>query len=206
MKRALRIISIDGTRGSGKTSQIAMLSRYFKAAGLQCLTLKAGDDIKTGLAAIAQSESFLANDSNSIVIMDGSIARPMVADIITGMPTPAVMDKYKELTHAYEKINHTYGVACFLIVMDDVQECNRRILKFKELTGSTNQAIDDTATEADIVSGMRFFDNHVISKNIKFHVINVYPKNSILEINKSIMDRLSDRYDFPKTKKDSNDW
>jgi len=206
MKKILRIISIDGTRGSGKTSQIAMLSKYFKAAGLQCLTLKAGDDVKKGLEAISLTESFLTKDPKAIVILDGSVARPMVTDITTGMSTPSVTDKYRELTHSYEKINHHYGVACFLIVMDDIQECNRRISKFKESTGTPSQVIDNLSMESEIVNGMRFFDNHITSKNIKFHVINIHPKNSMIEINKAIMDRLSEKFEFPKIKKDSDDW
>jgi hypothetical protein len=208
MARPLRIISIDGTRGAGKTSQIAMLSRYFKSIGFQVSTLKMtdGDPIQSGIIALNYIESFLPKGDNTMVILDGSIARPMVADIITGMSNTNLLEKFKLLTHAYERVDHKYGIACFLMVMDDMQECNRRIEKFKSLTGIDANVVEDLIQERDIINGMRFFNNHIASKNIQFQVLDIEPHHSMLEIHKTIMGKLSDKYEFAKPKKDDNEW
>lgn len=208
MKRPLKIISIEGTRGSGKSSQIAMLSRHFKNIGMSVSTLKAisGDPIQSGLVAIDFIEPFFNKHPNGLIIYDGSIARPMVEDLISGMPTPKLMDKFKALTQAYERIDHKYGIANFLMVMDDMEECKKRLLKHQELTGVDSKEIADTVHESDIVSGMRFFNNHISSKNIQFDVIDIQPHQSIIQINKIILDKLGEKYEFDKPKKDDNDW
>lgn len=208
MNRPLRVISIDGTRGAGKTSQISMLTKYFKSAGMVVSTLKMtdGDPVLSGIVTIEFAKSFLDKNNNNLVIIDGSIARPMVADMITGMSTVALQEKYKRLTSAYERLDHEFGVASFLMVMDDIEECNKRLRRKKALTGTSNNEVVDLIQEHDIVSGMRFFNNYIASKNIKFDVLDIHPLNSILDLNKSIITKLTEKYDFKKPKKDENDW
>jgi thymidylate kinase len=206
MERPLKVVSIDGTRGAGKSSQIAMLSKHFKSLGLKVSTLKTtdGDPVQSGIVAMDFVDSFLSKNSDGIVIMDGSIARPMVADIITGMPTTTLLEKFKHLTHAYERINHKYGIVNFLIVMEDLEECEKRLEKFRSLTGQDSREIE--ANEQDVVSGMRFFNNHIASKNIQFQVLDIESHHSMNEIHKTIMEKLAEKYEFPKPKKDDNEW
>ena len=208
MVKPLRIISIDGTRGVGKSSQIAMLSKYFKSLGMSVSTLKmtSGEPIQSGLIALEFTKTFLEKSTDNLVILEGSIARPMVGDIMTGMSNTALLEKYKHLTHQYEVLFNSYGIANFLLVMDDISECNRRIKRFKDLTGHGNDPVENTSHEADIVSGMRYFNNHIASKNITFQVLDVRPTNTMLEIHKTIMDKLSEKYEFKKVKKDENEW
>jgi adenylylsulfate kinase-like enzyme len=122
MKRPLRIISIDGTRGAGKSSQISLLSKHLKSIGMTVSTLymTAGEPIQSGLIAIEFCETFLAKNDKNVVILDGSIARPMVVDIMSGMSNTNLMEKYKALTSAFERLDHRYDVANFLLVMDDM--------------------------------------------------------------------------------------
>lgn len=209
MAKPLRVISIDGTRGAGKTSQIAVLARHLKSIGMVVSTLKMadGDDpIQSGLVSLAFVESFLAKGDNHVVILDGSIARPMVVDTMTGMSTPNLLEKYKLLTSGFEKLDHKYSVANFLMVMDDMAECNRRIKKFKALTGQGNDEFLDLNHEHDIVSGMRFFNNHIASKNLKFEVLDLLPHQSILDINKLVLEKLASKYEFELPKRTSEDW
>lgn len=209
MARPLRVISIDGTRGAGKSSQIAMLSRHLKSIGMVVSTLKMtdGDDpILSGKIAMEFVESFLAKADNHVVILDGSIARPMVVDIMTGMSNIVLAEKYKALMHSYEKIDHRYGIANFLLVMDDMEECGRRIKKFKTLTGQGNDEILDLNQEHDIVNGMRFFNNHIASKNIQFYILDLFPQQSMLEINKLVLAKLAEKYEFTLPKRSSEDW
>lgn len=208
MDKPLRVISIDGTRGAGKTNQIAMLSKHFKALGMSVSTLKMidGDPIVSGLVSIQFVESFLKSAPNGLVIIDGSIARPIVVDIMSGMSTPNLLDKFKALTHAYERLDHAYHVASFLMVMDDLEECARRVEKLKVLTGRESQEISNWEQERDVISGMRFFNNHISSKNIRFQVLDIDPRHSIMDINKMIMKRLEEQYTFTKAQKDDSEW
>ena len=208
MKKPLKIISVDGTRGTGKTSQIKMLAKYLKSLGLTCSTLDSGDNIQSMSIAIKFTESFLDNpfNPNGVVILDGSIARPMVQELIGGVSTPKVMDKYKNVIHDYERLDQKHGMVGLLLVMDDIDELNNRITKHRELSGKDSNDVVDLSRESDIVNGMRTFNNHVVSKNIKFHTINIEPVNSIIEINKAMIDYLKENYDIPVSIKDDNDW
>lgn len=209
MGRPLRVISIDGTRGAGKTSQIAMLSRHLKSIGMVVSTLKMADGedpIQSGLVSIAFCESFLAKGDNHAVILDGSVARPMVVDIMTGMPNTVLLEKYKLLMQAYERLEHKYGIASILMVMDDMEECNRRIKKFKQLTGQGNDEFLDLNQEHDVVSGMRFFNSHIASKNINFQVLDLLPYQSMIDINKLVLATLSQKYEFQLPQRNSEDW
>ena len=208
MNRPIRIISIDGTRGAGKTSQIAALSRYFKSIGFKVSTLNAisGEPIQSGMIAVNFIEGWLPKDPKNIVILDGSVARPIVGDIMSGMSTPNILDKYKLLMHGYERLEHQYGVASFLMIMDDLDECNRRIAKHKVLVGKGNDEIVDLHLEDDVVNGMKFFNNHVASKNLQFQSITVLPHESILMISKVILNKISEKYDLDQPKKNDEEW
>lgn len=200
------MISIDGTRGAGKTSQIGILARHFRSMGVNVLSLNSGGGIKTEIETLSKAEEFLTSEPNGIVILDGSIARPIVMDIIAGMSNPTILEKYKELTHIYERLDHKYGIACFLMVMDDMEECNRRIKRKKELTGSGGLEIENLVEEGSIVSALRLFNNHITSKNIHFQTIVFEKTNPMLEINKTLILKLAEKYEFPSQKKDANDW
>ena len=205
MKKPLKIISIDGTRGAGKSSQIGVLSRHFKTLGLKVSSVKVGGSIDDDMAHMAYIEAFLSKTSDGIVIMDGSIARPMVKDLISGIPTPTILEKYRELTHAYERLDHKYGIACFLIVMSDLRECGLRLEKYNKMMG-LNTPIPDLSAERDVVLGMKNFNNHIVSKNLNFQILDIVPENTMMEIQKAILEKLDEKYEFEKPKRDPNDW
>jgi thymidylate kinase len=208
MSTPLRIVSIDGTRGAGKTSQIAMLSAFFKKAGLSPLIIKLREDssIKENILSLQQAGDYLALDSSNAVLFDGSIARAMVVDLISGMPSAKLVDKYKELTHAYERVNHKYKVASFLMAMDDIAECSRRIEKHRSLSKLTSAPIENESVEKDVVSGMRFFNNHIASKNITFQVIDVDNTDTMRDLHSLILELLAKQYTMPVIKKDEDEW
>jgi len=199
------MISIDGIRGVGKTTQINMLARHFRGMGVDILVIKSGEDVDSGVEAIEKTNTFLEKE-NTMVIMDGSVARMMVVELVSGIAETVVTDKYKSLINGYERLNHKYGIVGLLMVMDDLEECNKRILKKSALSGLPEAAIDNPAVEVDIVSGMRFFNNHVASKSVKFHTFNIEASNSMLDIQKLILSYLSENYKIKQPKKDPNDW
>ena len=185
-----------------------MLSKHLKTLGFKCSTLESGDDVRSASIAIKFTESFLDNklNPNGFVILDGSIARPMVVSLIGGIPTAKVMDTYKSAIHDYERLDQKYGMVGLLLVMDDVVELNNRLIKREALSGLKACDVVDTNKESDIVNGMRTFNNHVISKNIKFHTFNLEPADSMMEINKEIIKYLNEHYELPPPIKDDNEW
>lgn len=205
MKKSLKIVSIDGTRGTGKSSQVRMLADYLKKAGLKCSTLKAGEDAQHNLISLQFIESFLAKGDDHVVILDGSIARPMVTELISGTSAVDVIDHYKHVMHDYEKLNQKYGICGILFVMDDLEEILRRYERFTELTGIVIQDLDLTK-EHDIISGMRTFNNHIASKNISFHVFNMDSGDSIMAIQKEVVKYLHEKYDIPVPIRNQDDW
>lgn len=205
MGRPLKVISIDGTKGSGKTSQIGMLARLFRSNGLPCEVFSAGKTIPSGQLAIDKIRHFLKSNPDGIAILDGSIARMMVSELLIGKSKEKVMDEYKHLTHDYERLDHDYGIAAFLMIMDDLAECERRLNRQKQLLG-VDAGTYDLTHEADIINGMRFFNNHVASKNMTFRVIDIENNNTMMEINKTLLKILSENYTMPSLKKDDADW
>lgn len=205
MARPLKIISIDGTKGSGKTSQIGMLARLLKDNSIPCLVIQAGKDIAAGQVAIQKIRTFVSENPNGIAILDGSIARMMVSDLMIGKAKDRVIDEYKYLTHDYERLDHEFGIASFLMIMDDLKEGERRLVKRKALLGIEAEEYDP-GYEADIVNGMRFFNNHVASKNMTFRIIDIESEDTMMKIHKKLMDLLSNSYELPDLKKDKNDW
>lgn len=147
----------------------------------------------------------MSENPNGIAILDGSIARMMVIDLMVGKKKEVVIDEYKHLTHDYERLDHEFGIAAFLMVMDDLKEGERRLAKRKALLGIENDDYDPTH-EADIVNGMRFFNNHVASKNMTFRIIDIENDDTMMEINRDLLKLLDAHYKMPKLKEDKNEW
>lgn len=182
-----------------------MLAAYLKKAGLKCSTLKAGGDAQHNLVSLQFIESFLAQGDDHVVILDGSMARPMVTELIKGVPASTVIDHFKHVMHDYEKLNQKYGVCGILFVMDDVEAILNRYEKYTELTGILVEDLDLTK-EHEIVSGMRTFNNHVASKNISFHVFNMEADDSIMAIQNEVVSYLHEKYEIPIPPRSQDDW
>lgn len=198
MRKPLRIINIDGVDGIGKTTQIRILYTSLKADGIPVKVLHLKDNVKSALALSYEANEFLKENENGIVICDGSIARMIVVDDLAGISQQDLMEKYRSVIFEYEKLNHSYGVTNILMVTDDVQFCHNRILKRGKLANKEESGILDFEHEKDIVKGMKFFDSHIISKNLKFHVVEIESEDSILEIKEEIWDFLTENYTIKK--------
>ena len=206
MNKPLRVISVDGTRGSGKTSQINMLSRLMMSLKLPFLVVKPGSDELSTITALKESDLFLQNTPNGVVIMDGSVARPMVLDLIAGTSPMVVIDRFKHTMHNYEILHQKYNIASLLFVMDNAEKARERLAKKSVLEGNEGVNIKDTDVETELISGMRTFNNHIASKNIKFHTFNLEPSDSIMAIHEQVKKYLYQNYDIPVLPRNDNDW
>lgn len=198
MRRYLRIINIDGTEGSGKTTQIKMISDYFKTIGVPCKVNYLDDNIESGIAACQETMKFLQENEYGVVINDGSPARMIVTDLVFGMQNLQVLEKYKELLQIQEVANHKYGTANLLLVMEDVDEAHRRLLRKGQLFGVDTYGIQDLQKETDVVNAMKKFDVHPASKGLKFDVINVGPKEPILDVSLKIKEFIDKNFEIKK--------
>lgn len=206
MKKNLKILNIDGTRGAGKSSQINILSRLFKNAGLNVILLKTGENATNDLSVLEFAEKALNTEPNSIILIEGSVARPMVSDLIKGIGYMEVIDKYQHVMHKYETLNQKYGVLGILLVMDNLEEAGRRIQKKQKLTGQSKIDIFNPKEEEDIVSGLKVFNNHVASRGIVFKAFNFDENDSIMTINRNILKYMQENYHFPTQNKNIDDW
>lgn len=205
MKKALRIISVDGTRGSGKTSQISMLKKNLNSLGFNVKTLKTGIETQEIAETLRISSSFLDENQKNLVILDGSIARPMVVDLISGVSSVDVVEKYRQAMYEYERIDNRHGIVGLLLIVEDIEELQKRLENRARILGINSPDIS-LEKEPDIVSGMLTFNAHVVSKNVTFQVFNIGPKDSMLDVNKTILDYLTEKHDIPKLTKDDYDW
>lgn len=201
MEKELKIINIDGVEGIGKTTQINMLTRYFLDLGVDCLSLNLEDTIVSGAECIENTKEFLKTTPNGVVICDGSIARAMAIDLVNGTPTLSINKKYKDIIYEYECLNHQFGVANILIIMDNIQTCHERILKRGKLLGVAELGIQDFVKERRIVKALRHFDNNLMSKSLNFHVLKTEEMDSILVVQKKILDYLEENFKIKKPSK-----
>lgn len=206
MENKLKIINVDGTKGVGKTSQINMLARYFKTLGFTVSVLKSATNPEEMVAELKLIDYLLFKDSKAIIIVDGSVARPMVTELISGIPGNQVIDKFKHVMHEYEGLDKKYGIVGLLLVMDEIHVAEDRFLRKKQYTPEITEEFGNHVNELDIVSGMRTFNNHIASRSIEFHVFNIEPEDTMMEIHKEILKYLSGEYNLPKPVKNQDDW
>ena len=106
MRKPLKIINIDGMDGIGKTTQIGMLSKNFAEIDTPTLILNLQDSIESAIDCAGKTWDFLENNPEGVVFTDGSVARMMVLDLVNGISQPEISDKYKEVLHQHERLNH----------------------------------------------------------------------------------------------------
>lgn len=198
MEKKLSIINIDGTEGSGKTTQISHLAGFFRISGIPVLINYLDDTITSALECSEKTRKFLEKNPDGLVINDGSIARMIVVDLVQAVPQLEVMEKYRTIIHEHEVLNHTYGMANVLMVLEDLEECNQRLQKLAKLTELNSQKIIDVDVENYIVAGIKNFDNNIISRNLSFYVIDIDKEDSILEIKDNILEYLRDNFKIKK--------
>jgi hypothetical protein len=199
MKKELQIINIDGTEGSGKSTQIGMLAAHFRMAGINVKINRMEDNIESAIHCAEDTEEFLQENPDGVVINDGSIARMMVVDLVKGITQPKVVDKHKEIIHLHEVMNHKYGVANILFVMEDLEECNRRLKRESDLLHNSSYKTINPKVEGVVVNGIRAFDDNVVTQNMKFHVFEIDKEDSILDIKKALIKYLEESFKFKKT-------
>jgi len=198
MQKYLRIINIDGTEGSGKTTQIHLLKPFLTSFGVDVRIHHLIDNIQSGIDMSKETLEYLQSNEYGLVINDGSVARMMVTDLVDSMPTNDVIEKYRELIFIQDSLYHQFGTANILLVMNDVKEAHRRMVQKQKMMGKEPEGAFDLSREEKIVQMMRLFDNHVVSRNTKFETIDVEPETPMLGTLEAIKKYLKDNFEIKK--------
>lgn len=198
MDKYLRIINIDGTRGCGRSTQSRFLMSYFGEKGIECIVNNTGDTVESNLDSLNKSLEFLKKNEYGVVINDGTPIRLIVNDLIDGTPLPEAMQKYKELLSKFKNLQHEYGKSNLLLIMDDIQEANRRLLEKAFLMGLDDKGIEDQKRERKIVDAMKTVNSHVITNGIDFDRIDVLKTDSMIQLHEIIVEYLEKNYEIKK--------
>lgn len=190
MKNNLRFISIDGTRGIGKTTQVRRLAGALRDIGLNVKILHIKDTLPSINRVLDDAVNFLEQDGKNMIVCDGSIARMIVSDDQSKMHQSQIFEKYRDVIFKYENMNHKYGMVNILLISDDIDLCNTHILKQVKLTKVQKEPVNDKFKETEIVDRMRIFDSHVVSKTVKYHPLEITREDSILDVESDIWDFL----------------
>jgi len=192
----LDIVNIEGISGIGKSTQVNVLSNYFKSLGIPILTNRIGNDIGSGLKATGNTWQFLQKHPNGIVINDGSIAKMMQMEIQSGKPQSEIAQDFIGLTHEYECLNHKYNIINILISINDISVCKDRIIKRRNIFGIENpEGIEYNIDIQTLVSnGLKIFGDQVLSKSIDFHILNTHEKDSILDVHEDILKVINENF------------
>lgn len=196
MKKKLQIINIDGTEGSGKTTQINNLAGFLRTKGFNILVNYLDDNMESALECSEKTNKFLEENPEGLVINDGSIARMIVSDLSKGLSQHDAIEKYRPIIHEHEKMYHKYGTANLLFIMDNLEECSRRLEKEASLLKRESYKKIDPAMEKTIIQGLRKFDSNMITNNLNFNTVEIDQYDTILELKNSIIKHLQERFDI----------
>lgn len=191
----INVINIDGVNGLGSSTQVNILARKLRLEGHTVLVNRIEGNLESNLVAADATVDFLKKNPNGIVINDGSIAKPIQLDIQNGMGFDNLYEKYRNILFTYEAIQHKYGLVNILLITDNMELCNERVIKKKALAGdSTSVGVEDIEREINLVKGFKIFDNYTIKKSLKFQILMIDGDESILEVNKDIMKIITEKF------------
>ncbi|MDD5650661.1 MAG: hypothetical protein PHF86_09630 [Candidatus Nanoarchaeia archaeon] len=183
------IINIDGARGIGIDTQINMLRKYLEDSGkkVSLTYLKSFNSIKAENQGIKQ---FLETNPDYVIISEGSFARIMAKDIISGLNFKIIDEKYRDYINDYITLKYKYNMINIVLTPENIEFCNERTIKKNRLMGIESKGIENFQLEADIVNIMENFNNNTILNQLNFAVVYVKEKDSILEVHDKILKKL----------------
>ena len=188
MKKRCDIISVDGLKGVGKSTQINVLRNHFNNLGIKTLVNRFDGTVDNALEIADNINEFLSENPDGVVLNDGSIARMIQLDIQNGLHDSFLVEKYRSVIFEYQKIHLKYGMVNIILLIDDIDSCNCRTIKKQKMFGENNPTgIEDLNTEIDLDKGFRIFDTRTITKTINFQVFETNSEDSIVEVMEDIL-------------------
>lgn len=198
MQKYLQIVNIDGTEGSGKTTQIQLLKSRLRLLGSSVLVNHLDDNIESARQVLTKTLSFLKEAEYGVVINDGSIARAMAVDLVDGISKETIIEKYRDVFFIQNSLYHQFGTSNILIVMDDILEAQKRLARNKKILGIEDTNTLDLVREKKITEMMQNFDSLVISTNMYFHSIEVGSTEKMNDVCTKIYKYLLDNFEIKK--------
>ena len=192
-KPLYRFIQFDGIRGAGKTAQVRMLVNHYRSLNyeVESLNLEKFNSLMEGIDYLIK----ILETTNKIVIQDGSIARPIVLQIVRSVSRDKIAEKFKEEIRKMETVYHKYKSKGFILLNHDLNTCQERLLKKDAILQKTMSKIEDLMEEGCILNVFSIFNDDVLSRSNNFEVLR-YSRECILDVHADILKRLQSEEPF----------
>lgn len=188
----IRVVSIDGNNGVGKTTQAKLLKNKLKNTDI----LSFPDSVEEAVFFFQMIQKALRNNLDRFIIVENSIAKLIAKDLLAGIDLNTLMEKYREINYLYSSLNHEFGMATLVLTLEDSKECIDRIQKRNLLNPSMYVPLESYDFSVDFMSVISSIDNHVATQDIKIQKIVTYKNDSMIEVHEKILKELKDK-DLP---------
>lgn len=190
MKGNFSILSIDGTTGVGKSTQISLMNKLLKSKGFNTKIFKFSEVENTNSThdILLQIISYLKQFPDGIALCDGSIATDIVDDIVNNMSSHKIYNKHSENIQIYQSMSNSYDIINVLITPANIDMCYERIKKRTDIYKEKEVLLDSKEHLLKTALSLKNFDNSDISTNMKFNNIDIYPEDSMLDMHHQIID------------------
>lgn len=190
-RRKLSILNIDGVEGVGKTTQLNIMANYLKQAGILAKINKIDGSDASVKSAIGETEKFLEENPEGVVLNDGTIARSIVSHLSTGTSHDKIENLYEDDLFKLQVLEHQFGTVNILLVPDSIDSCDERVRKKQELFQENITGIKNRDLQESLIEGFNMFDYSILSRNLKFQTLKVQADESIMAVHNRILELLS---------------
>lgn len=197
-KQRLQILNIDGTQGCGKTTQLNLITAPYRALELPIKYNLVKPTKESIMVAAKETAVFLQENPEGIVLNDGSLANPMIQELIKGTPLSLIEDDFRDLLYNFQVLSHSYAMANIIIIPENMEMCDKRIKLGQKLSLLEETGIEDVFLQQEIMKGFNIFDHSSLSRNLKFQTLTVYENENMMEINKNLIKMVSVDFDIKK--------
>ena len=193
----LNVLCIDGVDGTGKTTQVAVFRNFLNSHQIpnKIIKLKETKDGQITHQKLMEISNYLNSVNDGVVICDGSIASDIVYDFASNTHQDKLYNKHKDNLQIYEDLNNKFNFVNILLSPINIEMCVDRLKKKK--TDESNE-IKDLQHMSSINDGLKNFDNHMLTYNIKFHNVDLFGHESILDIHEQILNIINQNYTIKK--------
>jgi hypothetical protein len=181
-----QVINIDGIPGSGVSSQINLLNRYFKDLGVDLLIQRIIDST-TYCGAVAQINYDFNHKNTQVALNTGSLGSLIARKVLNGSQMSDL--GLEQEIYLHECLAHLYKITNIVLVPEKVDFCIDRLKQVNKLRNIEINTEDPSYYEK-YLQILNNLNSLMLTINLKFTIIEVRERDSILDIHKKIMEKI----------------